>query len=138
MPVRKSPNLAVFFEAKIDRMTSEVREAVADAGAEGASEMRQMISTRGTAKGGRNPSNPGRIDTGDMLNDVKSKSSGSAGSVRAQFGWLGGQQKYYHYQEKGFRHRNGVDVEGMYALVDSFELVTEDLKQKIGAAIRRA
>ena len=126
------------FEAKIDRMTSEVREAVADAGNEGATEMRQMISTRATAKGGRNPSHPGRVDTGDMLNSVKSKSSSGAGGVRAQFGWLGGGPKYFLYQEGGFRHRNGVDVAGMYALADSFELVTEELKHKIGAAIRRA
>lgn len=102
-----------------DRLEELVEEAVI----EGAHVQGTLIATTGTGWENRS----GRVDTGAMLEAVKSSKPKRSGStVSAEFGWLEDPQDYYVYQEQGFRHyRTGNDVKGMHALLDGFTAAKE-------------
>lgn len=48
---------------------------------------------------------PGRYRTGAMYDAVKSRVESGPKQVRAAFGWIGKVEKYFQYQEQGFRNR---------------------------------
>lgn len=103
-------------QEKLDQ-AAQIMEEVTD---EGADLMRQYIRTRGTEKSGKE----GRIETGTMLDEVESAVRRNPKSVRGEFGWgvAGGRhEKYFDYQENGFRHwRSGENVPPMHAMLDAF------------------
>lgn len=103
-------------QEKLDQ-AAQIMEEVTD---EGADLMRQYIRTRGTEKSGKE----GRIETGTMLDEVESAVHRNPKSVRGEFGWgvAGGlHEKYFDYQENGFRHwRSGENVPPMHAMLDAF------------------
>lgn len=138
LPTSDPASFERFFTNKIKNIQQEVRKDVYAAADLGVEEMQHLISVRGTAKGGRRPEIAGRIDTGQMKNDVDRKRSGNQHFVTAKFGWVKNREDYYVLQEEGFRHRGGVSVEAMYALQDAYESVTSALKQDIDRAVRDA
>lgn len=103
-------------QEKLDQ-AQKIMEEVTD---EGADLMRQYISTRGTEKSGKQ----GRIETGAMYEATQSAVHRNPKSVRGEFGWgvAGGpHEKYFDYQENGFRHwRSGENVPPMHAMLDAF------------------
>lgn len=108
-------------------------DITADAAELGANLTREHIRTRGTAKSGK----AGRIETGKMLDSVDATVvHRSNDSFQARFGMgakgVGNVEPYFSYQEGGFRHRNGVDVEGMFAVTDAREAVRQYLEMELG------
>lgn len=120
-----------------ERAGNTIAEKAAEAGAE---EMRKLISTRGVGREWDRPwkgkktgkkktiSAPGRIDSGDMLNSVKSSVNRGPSRTEAVFGWLSPSseedKKYFGLQEEGFTHmvstaQKPVKVIGMFALRDA-------------------
>jgi hypothetical protein len=64
----------------------------------------QEIITASTTKTGeeraaRGGGAPGRIDTGDMFNDVKSTTVKEGGIITGKFGWIFRPQDYYATQD---------------------------------------
>jgi hypothetical protein len=104
----------------IEGIATEVAEDAAEFGAQ---RMREYIATRGTGWVGKGirATPEGRIDTGQMYDDVK------AGPVRhnpsgvaVNFGWVGNVESYYAAQEKGFVNTfTGRPVPPMHALMDA-------------------
>lgn len=93
--------------------------------------MKAFISTRGTTKSGKR----GRIETGKMLDSVHSEVKRSGTTITARWGWTKDVEKYFLYQENGFRNAwSREDVEPMHALFDSFmqnrELFLGELSRK--------
>ncbi|AXC36271.1 hypothetical protein SEA_MUSETTA_49 [Microbacterium phage Musetta] len=101
--------------------------------------MREAIETRGTGRtwerprGGRAGSYPGRVDRGDMLDDVDGKLlSRTTTTVSGQLGWDDGSPFYYSLQEGGFTHSiTGEEIEGMMALHDAAEVAKRHLIQEL-------
>lgn len=124
--------MASYYHRLPDEIADNIENTTAqEAAREGAELMREFIRTRGTAKSGK----AGRIETEEMLRRVKSKvDRDGKGKIRIQWGWLSGRRKYFRYQEQGFRHVSGQDVEAMHALLDSYiqtsEKVSDDLDRK--------
>lgn len=88
---------------------------------ESAQEMQQYISTRGT-RYSHEQGRAGRVDTENMLNSVSyRKNPNQSDRVHSwEFGWVENFEKYFTYQEKGFRNwRSGEGVIGMFALRDA-------------------
>lgn len=126
-----------WYRGKIQRIEQGQEEILNEAVELGAEMMRDMISTRGTAKSGKQ----GRIDTGRMLKAVKVRppKKDSGGKTQAFFGWLEDRADYFRYQEGGFTHfRTGQDVEGMYAQLDSAEEAFRWLKEETKRNIKNA
>jgi hypothetical protein len=98
----------------------QAEKIMEDVTKEGADLMRQYIETRGTPKSGK----AGRIESAEMLNAVQSAVHRNPKSVRGEFGWGvsgGPHEKYFDYQENGFRHwRSGENVPPMHAQLDAF------------------
>lgn len=115
----------------------------------GATEMKKLISTRGTNKPWTRPtkgrktgrvkttSAPGRIDSGDMLNAVTSRVEQGPKQTIATFGWIGANpqdRQYFEAQEKGFLaggFRPPVNVPGMFALRDARIYVSQVVLPKL-------
>lgn len=116
-------------------LLDQAEVALEDALDKGRSAMREAISTRGTGKnwekpwGGRTGSYPGRVDSGDMLDDVDGKLlPRTPSTVSGQLGWENGSPFYYQLQEAGFTHTiTGQDVEGMMALADAADIARRSL-----------
>ena len=126
-------DMASWFKSKMDEIADIIEETADDAAVMGESLTKNYIETRGTAKSGKQ----GRIETGEMLKKVSGKVSDVTPiSATAEFGWLEGSPEYARYQEEGFAHRNGVDVEGMYALTDAGHEVIEDVKDNLRSRLR--
>ena len=136
MPVTKRADFEKVFQAKMNKISAETRAATRAAAEIGAETMKQHISTRATAKGGRRPEHPGRVDTGAMLNAVSVRSSGNQYFSKSAFGWLSSKQDYFGHQEFGFNHRSAGAVPGMYALTDAFEEVTNELWHDIEGIVK--
>lgn len=115
----------------LDRAEKALEEALE----KGEDAMREAISTRGTGKtwqkpwGGRSGSIPGRVDSGDMLDDVDSKIlERTNDTVSGQLGWDDNSPLYYQLQEGGFNHWiTGEQVEGMMALRDAADIAKRSL-----------
>lgn len=124
-----SVNVKAEFEAVLDRITDQVREAVVDTIQEGAEEAKQNVATRGTAKSGK----AGRIETGRMINSINYEITGaSQNMVEGRFGFQG-EPGYTQFQEGGFTHNfSGEYIEGMYATTDAAMNAIENFKSRIG------
>lgn len=76
----------------------------------GAERMREYIKQRGTAfsaaaaAAGVNKG-PGRIRTGNMYDSVTSRVEAGGKKTLAAFGWLRNFEKYFEYQEGGFKNK---------------------------------
>lgn len=126
-------DLASWFKSKMDEIADIIEETADEAAEKGENITKHHIETRGTAKSGKR----GRVEKGEMRDKVTSKVSNvSATSATATFGWIGGVPDYAWYQELGFVHRNGVTVEGMYALTDAREEVVQDVKEDLRSKLR--
>lgn len=115
-----------WFEAKVETLQDGTREVVIDAGEEIATKTRDYISTRGTAKSGKQ----GRIETGAMLNSVDSE---IVTNLRQEVEVRAGYHDapfYTVFQELGTSR-----IEAMYALTDAAEEVLPRLARDISAKI---
>lgn len=128
-----SGDLVKWFRGKIQKIEDGNAKIVVETARRGEELTKQHIRTRGISK-------PGRIESGDMLRDIRSRELvDSAGRVQAHFGWIYNQEYYYGLQEGGFKHVNsGRDIPGMYALVDAAEEVFEDMKEEIRRNVKDA
>jgi hypothetical protein len=129
-------NVIQDYAARLHSSAAAVKSVDSDLGflaAQSAEEMQHYIATRGTAASGHS----GRVDTGDMINDVGYRKNPHGGSTvfSWEFGWIHGFEKYYSYQERGFEQtyagfigdngefiavrKPGDRVPGMYALRDA-------------------
>lgn len=123
------PAVLAWFNAKVDSLEDGNREAAIEAGDEIVSKTKQYISTRGTAKSGKQ----GRIETGAMLNSVKSKvEKDSPTEVEVHAGYDDA-PFYTVYQERGTRQ-----IEAMWALTDAAEEVLPKLAKDISKNVRSA
>jgi len=121
-----------------EKMTSlAIQEIQMEAAKAGQDKMKELIETRGVGRMWVTPwkgrksgaykqiSSPGRIDSGDMLNDVSIRFQGSRATASSAFGWIRRKEIYYLAQENGMKAsrragaRPGMDVPGMFALRDS-------------------
>ena len=126
-------------------LMDEVEGAVETALEAGEAAMKEAIATRGTGNTwshpwhGRTGSKPGRVDTGDMQNDVRGIiTDRTRTEVTGNLGWDEDSPDYYRYQEQGFMHvLTGKDVEGMMALRDAAELTRNVLVDEIDNITRR-
>lgn len=113
-----------------DTILDSAEELVRETSREGARKMRENIATRGTGYRGHS----GRVETGEMLQNVRNTAEREGTHVRARWGWLSKQENYFRWQEQGFYNwRSESDVEPMHALLDSFiqereEFIRELLK----------
>ena len=105
---------------------------------QGKDEMQSMIESRGTGRTwseywqrrtGRTGSIPGRVQTGDMRNDVEGKiTRRSSTEVEGVLGWDENSPMYYAYQEEGFYSLVSQEsVKGMHALRDAGEATRDRL-----------
>lgn len=121
--------LSKWFKVEVQgAIMDDVHEIVEDVTEGGARQMRQIISTSGTPKSGKE----GRIETGKMLDEVKTDVGRGGNSVVGQFGWLDEQLDYFYYQDEGFRHWiSGEMIPGMFALTQSYEEAKSELVRRI-------
>lgn len=124
-----------WFEGLTRNMISGIETVITSAVKEGEEIVKDNIETRGTFKSGKR----GRIDTGEMRDAVDSRvtSQGNRG-VTGSFGWIGNFEDYFGYQEDGFIHLGGVEVQGMYAISDAAEEVFRNIDDSIDQVIRNA
>lgn len=128
-----NPSMGSWFEDKMKQITDIIHEAAEEAAEKGENITKHHIETRGTEKSGKR----GRVDKGTMRDAVTGKvTDKTTDSATAVFGWVEGSPEYAKYQEYGFKHRGGVDVEGMYALTDAREEVVDDLKEDLRSRLR--
>lgn len=86
---------------------------------------KNAIETRGTGKTwqrpwhGRAGSYPGRVDTGEMLREFRGEVDIARTETTGKIGWTKEQLDYFIYQELGFQHLSGEEIEGMFALRDA-------------------
>lgn len=111
--------------------------------------MKDLIASRGTnrawsdswpsrAGGRRWGSGPGRIDSGDMFDNVKSKVTYSSNTITGEFGWLDTQEMYYLFQEDGFTHFiSGEHIPGMLALQDAGIQAQQEFIRRLSLAVKR-
>lgn len=110
-----------------------LREILQEVTAEAAADMRQYIATRGTGYKGH----VGRIETGQMLNDVRQGPAVTAGTKISQsWGWTQHLEDYYLKQEQGFTQPSGHFVPPMHALLDSFVKAVANAQSQIKQAIK--
>lgn len=130
---------------KINKLSLAARQEISDMTIEvaefGAEVVREIIRTEGTNRiwpGGpwrsektgrlRFGSGPGRIDSGDMLNNVTVQFQRGDKQSRAVFGWVRTYEEYYKYQEEGFIHwKSGESVPGMFAIRDARRIMVNEL-----------
>lgn len=115
---------------ELDDIFGQVSDAVEQSLILGKATVKEYISTRGTARSGK----AGRIETGKMLKSVRSR-KGTFSRVTAEGVFGLGRGPYYSlFQEEGFRHYlSGRWVEGMFAVVDSRDLVRDFLEARLKA-----
>lgn len=117
-----------WFEGSVRRKISEIQDLVEDAAEEGKNIAQHNVETRGTAKSGKR----GRIETRQMLDAIDAETTHrDKRSVKSRFGWIKEFKDYFGYQEEGFEHINGVNVEGMYAITDAGDEVLKNLERDI-------
>lgn len=126
-------DMTSWFQSKMQHLTEIIHETAEEAAEKGGNITKHHIETRGTDKSGKR----GRIETGEMRDNVSSKvTDKQPDSATATFGWIDGTPGYEWFQELGFVHRGGAEVEGMYALTDAREEVVDDLKEDLRSRIR--
>lgn len=109
----------------LDNVNDDLNDLVRNAVQLGETTVKQYIATRGTAKSGK----PWRIDTGRMYQSVRGKTLGMGPARKEGVFGLGEGPDYSLFQEKGFKHnRSGAHVEGMFAVVDAYDVVLQQVK----------
>lgn len=128
-----------WFRGKIQQLEADQEAILERSMDEGAILMKEYISTRGTAKGGARPDNPGRIDTERMLKAVESNVTPYGPKrVRGTFGWLSDKADYFKWQEGGFDHvLSGEYIEGMYAMQDAADWALRQYKEDMDEVMKR-
>lgn len=123
------PAVLAWFEAKVDSLQDGNRESAIKAGDEIADKTKQYISTRGTAKSGKQ----GRIETGAMLNSVDSQvEKDTPSEVEVHAGYHDA-PFYTAFQELGTAR-----IEAMYALTDAAEEILPKLAKDVSQNVRNA
>lgn len=95
---------------EIDNVAFDEAEAMVNKAAKiGEDNMKRLIETRGTQFSSRAQSEginkgPGRIRTGLMYDSVTSRIEVGPKRINAAFGWIDHFEKYFSYQETGFRN----------------------------------
>jgi hypothetical protein len=116
--------------ALLDELEVDARTILDDIAREAVGEMQRIIETAITetgliraARGGH----PGRIDTGNMLDDVaRALETGADGSVMVTWGWVYEVQDYYLRQEHGDSR-----ITAMSALQQTFTNAREKLHDRL-------
>lgn len=123
------PAVLAWFNAKVESLENGNREAAIEAGDEIRDTTKRYISTRGTAKSGKQ----GRIETRAMLNSVDSEvTTNLRREVEVRAGYHDA-PFYTVFQELGTAR-----IEAMYALTDAAEEVLPKLEKKLRANARNA
>lgn len=100
----------------------------------GADLMEAYINTRGTVKSGKR----GRVETGNMVSKVDYEVFKQGTTLIGRWGWLEHWEKYFLYQENGFRNAwTREDVAPMHALFDSFLRQREEFLSELGKRLKR-
>lgn len=119
-----------WYELKVENLDRRTFRALDESMKDGEELTQTFIATRGTEKSGKQ----GRVDTGKMLESVTSETKlVSNDEAEGRFGWLGEQPFYAEYQEAGTS-----TIAPMYALSDAAEVTIQELRAKLGDAIRGA
>lgn len=117
-----------------DQMLDDLEPLMQRTAKTGAELMEGFIKTRGTVKSGKK----GRIETGEMLDNVDSEIFRQGNTITARWGWLNKWEDYFRYQEQGFTNTwSREDVEPMHALFDSFMQNRELFFAEMGKKFRR-
>lgn len=106
------PNLAYWFERKVQEITQEAKDIVAEGALDIAAETAYHVETRGTVKSGKQ----GRIETGKMLESATADvmvDTPELYEVRAGFR----NAPFYTF----FQERGTVTIPAMYAVADAYE-----------------
>lgn len=123
-----------------------LRGVMADTMAAAKEQGREIIQTSGTGRtwaypspSGRAGSYPGRVDTGQMLEDFTSEVRPEGGLVvKGAFGWLSTTEMYYIFQEYGFQHWiTQEEIEGMQALIQTDETQWQDFSNGCDECVRK-
>lgn len=131
-PFIRTDNLVGKFDRASTIVQQEIGDLTIEVAEKGAEAAREIIRTRGrnrewarpwrSEKTGRfrSGSGPGRIDSGDMLNNITVQFQRGEKQSRAVFGWIKTYEYYYKYQEEGFNHWiSGKEIPGMFAIRDA-------------------
>ena len=116
---RMSQDLRLKSEQTVER----VFKATENAAQVGEAAMKRQVMTSGTEWRRTHPTKPsaGRIDTGNMLDSIKSRTERKATSVEAVFGYeQTGNDFYFIFQEEGFNYIHGNNphfVPGVHAQI---------------------
>lgn len=117
-----------WLDDKINGTDNALMETAEEVAEKGKNITQYHIETRGTAKSGKR----GRVETGAMRDAVSGDARRvSRGRAQAEFGWNSKTPEYAIFQERGFTHSGGTQVEGMYALADAADEVLSDLKEDL-------
>lgn len=123
------PAVLAWFNAKVDSLEDGNREAAIEAGDEIVNKTKQYISTRGTAKSGKQ----GRIETHAMINSVESDvTEDKPDLVEVKAGYHDA-PFYTVFQELGTAR-----IQAMYAITDAAEEVLPKLAKDISKNVRNA
>lgn len=139
------PTLDQWARQLILKIEKVAEVAVEETIVESAKQMKTMIRTRGTnrqwsgyyiGRSGvpRNHSGRGRVDSGNMVDSVRSQYVLDRPNIKTgEFGWIDGDpEDYFLKQEKGFTHQlTGQFIEPMNALRDSFTYATVTVVDKV-------
>lgn len=119
-----------WFDAKVDNLNRRTFRALDESMKEGEETTQTFIATRGTSGTGKQ----GRVDTGKMLDSVGSEAKLLNDSeAEGRFGWLDEDPSYAKYQEAGTEF-----IPPMLALSDAAEITIQELRKKLGDAIKDA
>ena len=125
-----------------ERTIGGVSVAAEKIGKAGEEKIREFIETRGLNKTWRKAytsersgktrtsSGPGRIDSGQMRDAVKSKVDRSGDLVSIAMGWFNPDndaEMPINFQEFGFEHENGEFIPGMNSLEDTLIFIQENI-----------
>lgn len=121
-----------------------VDSAMVKAIGEGVDYGKNVIETRGTGKtwqkpwGGRVGSYPGRVDTGEMLEEFRGEVDINRAETVGKLGWTREQLGYFLAQELGFTHNiTNEEVEGMYALRDAADETWDILRAECRSCLEK-
>lgn len=119
-----------WFDGKVENLNRRTFRALDESMKEGEELTQTFIATRGTSGTGKQ----GRVDTGKMLDSVGSEAKLlNKDEAEGRFGWIGEEPFYAEYQELGTQY-----IEPMNALSDAAEVTIQELRAKLGDAIKDA
>ncbi|MBG6106644.1 hypothetical protein [Frigoribacterium sp. CG_9.8] len=126
-------------------MSGAMGEAM-QSGQEIAQDRIEMSITRtGIEREAMGQGRPGRIDTGDYIDDFKHEAyQVNRDQLQGRFGWLDGGQEanaaggksYFELQENGFTAK-GTAVAPVHALLDASEVAKAEFKKRLADYVKR-